>query len=643
MAAPSIVYVAVACDSGTLAVGNMSDRGIAPTEMAEAARDPRVGTVVGERYRILGRIGEGGMGAVFRAEHILMKKVVALKLLHAEMGQVEEAARRFEREAQSASRLNHPNIISVTDFGRNHTGELFLVMEFVAGESLTDLLAREGRLPAARACRLAGQILSALEHAHAQKVIHRDLKPANIMLVQSPDARLGETAKILDFGIAKITENSEGEPTLTKGVMIFGTPSYMSPEQATGQEVDSRSDLYSCGIILYEMLTGKKPFEAEDLVKLMAMQVTAPAPAFATVAPGANIPACLEAVVMRALAKERERRYRTAAEFREALEKAEATGMAAAPVGLGGKAGAGLWTRRWMLWAALGKLWVALGWLRRQTARAGRSLIVRLPPRARPWAKLVAALIAVGFMVALLYGHRHGAAPRLQPPRPTPVAQEMKSPIKQIEAAMAKAHFAEARVLIMQQISEHPDVARLRYLLGNLEFADKNPGAGIQAYEEALRMDAGLRGDAALLVNLRGLLPDKKLGRSALDLMVRQVGVPACSALAEIASDDRRMDFRLDARAACDTLGCADKVDRVQSYALDLAQGRSCAEKREAVQQLGASKDPRAVEPLRRARYGERGGLLGRVLGGSGNACIIKDIDAALKQLGVEPLSRKRR
>ena len=616
---------------------------MAPTEMAEAARDPRVGTVVGERYRILGRIGEGGMGAVFRAEHILMKKVVALKLLHAEMGQVEEAARRFEREAQSASRLNHPNIISVTDFGRNHTGELFLVMEFVAGESLTDLLAREGRLPAARACRLAGQILSALEHAHAQKVIHRDLKPANIMLVQSPDARLGETAKILDFGIAKITESSEGEPTLTKGVMIFGTPSYMSPEQATGQEVDSRSDLYSCGIILYEMLTGKKPFEAEDLVKLMAMQVTAPPPAFATVAPGAEISAYLQAVVMRVLEKERERRYRTAAEFREALEKAEATGMAEAPVRLGGKTGARLWARKWMLGAALGKLWIALGWAGCQTARAGHSLIARLPARAQPWAKPAAVLIAAAFVVALLYGHRHGVAPRLQPPRPRPVAQEMKSPIKQIEAAMAKAHFAEARVLIMQQISEHPDVARVRYLLGNLEFADKNPGAGVQAYEEALRMDAGLRGDAALLVNLQGLLPDKKLGRSALDLMVRQVGVPACRALAEIASDDRRMDFRQDARTACDTLGCADKVDRVQSYALDLAQGRSCAEKREAVQWLGASKDPRAVEPLRRARYGERGGLLGRVLGGSGNACIIKDIDAALKQLGVEPPSRKKR
>ena len=620
---------------------------MAPTEIAEAPRDPRVGTVVGERYRVLGRIGEGGMGAVFRAEHILMKKVVALKLLHTDVGQVEEAARRFEREAQSASRLNHPNIVSVTDFGRNHTGELFLVMEYVAGVSLAAELAREGRLSVARACRLAGQILSALEHAHGQKVVHRDLKPANVMLVQSPDLRLGEMAKILDFGIAKITEGSEGELPLTKGVMIFGTPSYMSPEQATGQEVDSRSDLYSCGIILYEMLTGRKPFDGEDLVKLMAMQVTASPPPFARVAPDADIPATVEAVVMRALQKDRERRYGAAAEFREALEEAEAPGagvrLAAASARLGKTAGAALWARRWMVRAALGKLWVALGWAGRQMARAARSLIARLPPAAQPWVRPVAALVIVGLVVALLFGHRHGAAPYLLPPRPKPVAQEMKSPIKQIEGAMAKAHFAEARILIMQQISEHPDVARVRYLLGNLEFADKNPGAGLQAYEEALRMDAGIRGDAALLVNVRKLLPDKKLGRTALDLMIRQIGAPACSALAEIASDDHRVDFRQDARSACDNLGCTDKVDRVQSYTLDLAQGKSCAEKREAVQQLGASKDPRAVEPLRKARHGERGGFFGRVLGSGGNACIIKDIDAALKQLGAEPPARGRK
>ena len=625
----------------------MSDQGIEPTEMAEVPRDARVGTVVGERYRLLERIGEGGMGAVFRAEHILMKKVVALKLLHAEMGQVEDAGLRFEREAQSASRLNHPNITSVTDFGRSGSGELFLVMELAAGESLADVLAREGRLTLERACRLTGQILSALEHAHGQRVVHRDLKPANVMLVQSTDPRLGETAKILDFGIAKIMEPGEGEQPLTKGVMIFGTPSYMSPEQASGQDVDSRSDLYSCGIMLYEMLIGQKPFESEDIVKLMAMQVTAPPPPFATAAPGSGIPSAIEDVVMRALEKDRDQRFSSAAEFRHALELAEAgaTGehLGNLAVRLGAAAGTALWARRSTLWAALAGLGRGLMWAGRCLVKTARLLIARLPPRAQPWAVPVAAIVAVGLLVIFIQTHRHGAAPRLLPPRPKPVAQEMKSPIKEIEEVMAKGHFAEARLLIMQQISSHPDVARVRYLLGNLEFADKNPTAGLPAYEEALRLDPGLRGDAALLVNLRGLLPDRKLGQDALALMIKRIGVPAGATLAEIASEDRRLEFRHEARTACETLGCAGKIDQVESYSLDLAQGRTCAEKREAVEKLAATKDSRAIEPLRKARTGERGGILGRVLGGGGNACIYKDIDAALKELGAEPKPRKKR
>ncbi|HEX7599524.1 MAG TPA: serine/threonine-protein kinase, partial [Polyangia bacterium] len=368
-------------ESGTLADARMQENDTAPTQMAEIPLDPRVGSVVGDRYRLLERIGEGGMGAVFRAEHILMKKVVALKLLHAEMGQVEEAGRRFEREAQSASRLNHPNIISVTDFGRSDSGELFLVMEFVAGEALADILAREGRLPLARACRLAGQILSALEHAHGQRVVHRDLKPANVMLVQSPDARLGESAKILDFGIAKIMETGEGEQPFTKGVMIFGTPSYMSPEQASGQDVDSRSDLYSCGIMLYEMLTGRKPFDNDDIVKLMAMQVTAPTPPFATVAPDSGIPGAIEAVVMQALEKDRDARFHTAAEFREALELA-AIGAADENLGklavrLGVSAGSALWARRSLLWRFLGSVGLLLYWMGRGLVRLARALIAR--------------------------------------------------------------------------------------------------------------------------------------------------------------------------------------------------------------------------------------------------------------------------
>jgi hypothetical protein len=201
---------------------------------------------------------------------------------------------------------------------------------------------------------------------------------------------------------------------------------------------------------------------------------------------------------------------------------------------------------------------------------------------------------------------------------------------------MAKGLLTEARVLLMQQISAHPSDGRVRYLLGNLEFADKNPSAGLQAYEEALRFDPGLRADAALLVNIRSEVNDRKLGSVALDMLIKQVGKPAGDLLADMASDDRRAEFRKAAREACETLDCGKKVDQVNSYALDLAQGKSCEEKREAVQKLGKTGDSRAIEPLKRARS-ERRNLLGGLLSTSGNGCIGKDIDAALTALGAPP------
>jgi tetratricopeptide (TPR) repeat protein len=233
-------------------------------------------------------------------------------------------------------------------------------------------------------------------------------------------------------------------------------------------------------------------------------------------------------------------------------------------------------------------------------------------------------------------GGQKGAAPALPPPKPKPVPVEMKSPLKAIEENMAKGRLTEARVLIMQQISAHPSDGRVRYLLGNLEFADKNPAAGLQAYEEALRLDPGLRADAALLVNIRSELSDKKVGMIALEMLAKQVGKPAAAVLADVATDDRRPEFRRFARDACRAFDCLKKVDLVESYGLDLSQGRTCEERREAVRKLGETGDKRAIEPLRRARA-ERRSLLGGMLSSSGNACIVKDIDAALTALGAPP------
>ncbi|HXI54707.1 MAG TPA: serine/threonine-protein kinase [Polyangia bacterium] len=282
--------------------------------------DPLIGIVVGERYRIVSRLGVGGMGAVYRAEHTMMRRDLAIKVLLPELSGRDEFARRFEREAESASRLGHPNIITVTDFGRMPDGSLFLAMEYLGGVSLTSVIS-EGPVPRPRALGIIRQILRALDHAHAAGVIHRDLKPDNIMLVERDGHH--DVVKILDFGIAKVTEPLSGQQALTQAGVIFGTPEYLSPEQALGEVVDGRADLYAAGVILYEMLVGRRPFESDDKVKIISMHLSHAPPRMRDVNPTVDVPPALEQAVLQAMEKHREHRFATATAFLQALEDAE--------------------------------------------------------------------------------------------------------------------------------------------------------------------------------------------------------------------------------------------------------------------------------------------------------------------------------
>ena len=615
----------------------MSDSASFPTHPATPANgDPLVGKVLGERYRLGERIGEGGMGTVYRAEHLLMKKTVAVKLLQGDLVQMEEVVGRFQREAQSASRLSHPNIIGVTDFGRAADGTLFLVMEYVPGQSLASALAAAGRLAVPRALSIVRQILRALAHAHQQGVIHRDLKPANIMLKpaprhptpsgpsqrssagrSSPDGAAGEeVVKILDFGIAKLTQDlTEGERPLTRAAMVFGTPSYMSPEQATAQDADTRADLYSCGIILYEMLTGRKPFVAPELAKVLAMQVTARPPRFSTVAPDANLPAALEEVVMRALEKDRDQRYPSAVAFLEALDSLE---TAAAP---------GAWLSEAManarLWRTrLGVLWAEV-----------RARYQRLPWGVRRFSPFFGVLGVVLLLVAVPSLCSSGDAVHRAPPPPKPVVAGAGEALQKVDKALGQGQLAEARAMLLRLLSQYPEEARVRFLLGNLEIAEGRALAGLEEYRQALTLDPGMRGDPALLRTVRTFLrdPDKKLAWTALTLVTERVGAPASADLVAIGSEDRRPEFRRAARTACQDVGCEDQIDWVRSYALDLGQARTCEDKRVAIVALGETGDPKAKEPLRRARSVR--GLFGGLFGG-GNQCVRKDIEAALERLG---------
>jgi len=240
---------------------------------ARAEQDALIGVVLGGRYRIEALIGAGGMGAVYRAEHVHMKKTIAVKVLHRDMMLNPEVVARFEREAVAGGRIDHPHVASAIDFGRLDSGVFYLALEFVEGRGLRQVLRQEGPFPEQRALTIAWQIADALSGAHAAGVVHRDLKPDNVMLLERDG--IADFVKVLDFGIAKVRPgHGDSDHPLTQLGTVFGTPEYMSPEQARGLEVDGRSDLYAFGIILYEMLTGRSPFAHEDVVAVLARQLT---------------------------------------------------------------------------------------------------------------------------------------------------------------------------------------------------------------------------------------------------------------------------------------------------------------------------------------------------------------------------------
>jgi eukaryotic-like serine/threonine-protein kinase len=231
------------------------------------------GSVVAERYRIDRLLGTGGMGAVYRAEHLYMKKTVALKVLHREFANVSEVVQRFEREAIAAARIEHPNVTGASDFGKLEDGSYYLVLEYVEGQSLRERI-DQGPLPTELAVDVARQTARALCAAHAAGIIHRDLKPENVMLVSGEGG--AAQVKVLDFGIARVSLPEAERPgsNLTRIGVVMGTVAYMSPEQAIGRNVDERTDLYALGAMLYEMIAGHPPFQAEQPTEVLARQLT---------------------------------------------------------------------------------------------------------------------------------------------------------------------------------------------------------------------------------------------------------------------------------------------------------------------------------------------------------------------------------
>jgi len=289
-------------------------------KVAQNPDDPLIGRTLPGGYLILELVGIGGMGRVYRAEQTNLGRTVAVKIIHPHLVGEENAAARFITEARAASRLNHPNSVGIIDFGKSSDGQLYLVMEFLRGRDLARVTYEDGALPFRRIVDVLRQTLAALAEAHSENIIHRDLKPENIIL--EPVRSGGDFVKVVDFGLAKMLVAETQVPSITSPGIVCGTPEYMSPEQARGDPLDGRSDLYGVGVILFQLLTGKLPFEAESPTQVVLQHLTQPPPDPRTVAPERQIPKPLVDLALKALAKEAKDRFQNADEFSTELAHA---------------------------------------------------------------------------------------------------------------------------------------------------------------------------------------------------------------------------------------------------------------------------------------------------------------------------------
>jgi serine/threonine-protein kinase len=314
-------------------------------EIAATATDPLIGATIDGRWRLLQRIGGGSVGAVYLAERSNLGRQVALKILHIECSENNEFVRRFAREARALSKLQHVNCVGVVDVG-SYQNRPYIIMDLVAGCTLNDETLRAETTPV-RAVGLIRQVLRGLGHAHAHGIVHRDLKPENIMVTEL--AGVGEVVKLLDFGFAHINDSRLSQ---SNADLVPGTPAFMSPEQAQGIKTDPRTDLYSTGLMLYELCAGFRPFVAATPHEILRLQISAVPVRPRVAAPGRGISDALDAVIMRALEKDRDARFANAGEFEAALM--------ATPEGRRAEQAQGM-SRRWVYVLAAALVLAAVG------------------------------------------------------------------------------------------------------------------------------------------------------------------------------------------------------------------------------------------------------------------------------------------
>lgn len=560
------------------------------------------GTTVVDRYRVDSVLGVGGMGVVFRGRHLGLERDVAIKILHPDLTRDPEISKRFDREAHSASRLDHPNCMRVTDVGSTDDGLKFMIMDLLEGSELADSLGEP--LAAERSVLMMLQVLRGLEHAHENGVIHRDIKPENIFVTRNHEGR--EVLKLVDFGIAKLVGGG-ADDRMTKAGLIFGTPAYMSPEQAMGVEADARADLYSVGIILYEMISGEAPFASDDPVKLVRMQVSKPPPPLPnTVAPA------LCAAIGTLLAKDREERFQSATEARLALEQvlpAIVSSEVQSGVTMHGSSVSGPIMVNSAISGPIAMATGSSGALSRprELSALSPAALPTLPPqpgalqssapsRRRP---LIIGGVAVATIAAIWAVSSGGdeAVPEAETTvtvsadKPLPSSSEVGAAVlpgvlgpdadrlAEVDRLISSNKLGEAQTKLQPLRDEFPDSAILAWRQGQIFVKGKkkrNRTKALAAYGDALDADPRLLENNEFYAELHGLLIDPKLRQESLDFALRKMGSLGHKFLLELVNDDRDPMGYSDRRRALEELSNNESNEALVNWqlhrALDLLQ-----------------------------------------------------------------------
>jgi eukaryotic-like serine/threonine-protein kinase len=569
--------------------------------LGEVPTDPLIGMTVAERYRIDQKLGEGGMGAVYKGEHILMQKFVAIKVLHREMTAMGEVVQRFEREAIAAGRIDHPNVATATDFGKLPDGAFFLVLEYAPGKPLTDVIEGEGGpLDETRALLIARQVASALGAAHGAGIVHRDLKPDNIMLIRK--AGTDDFVKVLDFGIAKV--DAPGAKQLTRIGTVFGTPQYMSPEQAQGKAVDRRADLYALGLILYEMLAGHPTFDSEELVGLLTAQMTeTPAPL------PPNVGREVAALVMKLLEKDPDARHQDAGEVVDALDA-----LLAARGTLPGNAGMPSSVRGAMrseVSSSLPREATAparsIDRLRQTFEVGARTAMpvlkhpVSLRGRKVPLWTIVVGAAAVGMLGALVFsGNGASADEPASDAAPSELSPEDDPASTDRFLAMVELGKADA----MSKLLEIPEADRSadqwRALARGHEKLRQFDEA-IGAYRAAIKLDPKLRADRHMLRFVRSAADHDGARDAALAFAADDLDTAGADLLFHVwSSTSARTPATIAAKEFLDTSKVRKQMSPALTVALELRDARSCADFKKLLGRVQKDGDERSLRPLQK-------------------------------------------